>query len=128
MEGDDFNEPICDASRGILDGHLILSRDLASAGHYPAIDVLSSISRLANKVVSGNETAAAQKIREALAVYQQSADLIQLGAHVQGTNPKLDQSIRVRPQLMEFLKQPAEAHASQEETTSRLMALAKELA
>src|SRR6202035_2097771 len=82
VEGDDFNEPICDAARGILDGHLILSRDLASAGHYPAIDVLSSVSRLANKVTSGNETAAAQKIREALATYQQSADLIQLGAHV----------------------------------------------
>jgi len=128
VEGDDFNEPICDAARGILDGHLILSRDLASAGHYPAIDILSSVSRLANKVASGDETAAAQKIREALATYQQSADLIQLGAHVQGANPKLDQSIRVRPQLLDFLKQTADTHTSQEETTNRLFSLAKELA
>src|SRR5947207_10325538 len=118
VEGDDFNEPICDAARGILDGHLILSRDLAATGHYPAIDVLSSVSRLANKVATPEETAAAQKIRESLALYQQSADLIQLGAHVQGANPKLDQSIRLRPQLLDFLKQPAETHTSQEETTN----------
>src|SRR5690349_5443738 len=128
VEGDDFNEPICDAARGILDGHLILSRDLAAAGHYPAIDILGSVSRLANKVASVNETAAAQKIREALAIYQQSSDLIQLGAHVQGTNPKLDQSIRLRPQLLDFLKQSADTHTSQEETTNRLLSLAKELA
>jgi flagellum-specific ATP synthase len=128
VEGDDFNEPICDAARGILDGHLILSRDLAATGHYPAIDVLSSISRLANKVASKDETSAAQRLREALAVYQQSSDLIQLGAHVQGANPKLDQSIRLRPQLLDFLKQPAETHTSQEETTNRLLSLAKELA
>ena len=128
VEGDDFNEPICDAARGILDGHLILSRDLAATGHYPAIDVLSSISRLANKVASKDETHAAQRLREALAVYQQSSDLIQLGAHVQGANPKLDQSIRLRPQLLDFLKQSAETHTSQEETTNRLLSLAKELA
>src|SRR5262249_59528900 len=95
VEGDDFNEPICDATRGILDGHLILSRDLAVSGHYPAIDILNSVSRLATKVAPREETMAAQRIREALAVYQQSADLIQLGAHVQGANPKLDQSIRL---------------------------------
>src|SRR6202041_1125356 len=71
VEGDDFNEPICDASRGILDGHLILSRDLASIGHYPAIDVLNSISRLANKVTNKEEIQAARKVREALALYQQ---------------------------------------------------------
>jgi flagellar biosynthesis/type III secretory pathway ATPase len=79
-------------------------------------------------VATGDETAAAQKIREALAIYQQSSDLIQLGAHVQGTNPKLDQSIRVRPQLLDFLKQTAETHTSEEETKNRLFALAKELA
>ena len=120
VEGDDFNEPICDAARGILDGHLILSRDLASAGHYPAIDVLSSVSRLANKVATKEETQAAQKIREALALYQRSADLIQLGAHVQGTNPKLDQSIRLRPQISEFLRQDAEAHSPLDETKAGL--------
>src|SRR5277367_1760569 len=88
VEGDDFNEPICDATRGILDGHVILSRDLAAIGHYPAIDILNSVSRLASKVSPKEDLVAAQRVREALALYQQSADLIQLGAHVQGTNPK----------------------------------------
>src|SRR6204780_2993433 len=95
VEGDDFNEPICDAARGILDGHFILSRELASSGHYPAIDILNSVSRLSNKVMPKEEIVAAQRVREALALYQNSADLIQLGAHVQGANPKLDLSIRV---------------------------------
>ncbi len=127
VEGDDFNEPICDAARGILDGHFILSRDLASAGHYPAIDILNSVSRLSNKVITEEELAANRRIREALATYQQSADLIQLGAHVQGANPNLDRSIRLRPQILEFLRQDAEAHAPLEETRERLFALAKEL-
>jgi flagellum-specific ATP synthase len=127
VEGDDFNEPICDAARGILDGHFILSRELASSGHYPAIDVLNSVSRLSNKVVAKEEVSAAQCVREALALYQNSADLIQLGAHVQGANPKLDLSIRVRPHIQEFLRQSADAHCSEDETRNRLLALAQEL-
>src|SRR5580698_7693301 len=127
VEGDDFNEPICDAARGILDGHVILSRDLAASGHYPAIDVLNSVSRLANKVAPKEEVSAAQRVREAMALYQNSADLIQLGAHVQGTNPRLDLSIRVRPRIQDFLKQDADAHCSLDETQSRLLALAQEL-
>src|SRR5450631_4929324 len=79
VEGDDFNEPICDAARGILDGHIILSRQLQDSGHYPAINVLQSVSRLSNKVITEEELAANRRIREALATYQQSADLIQLG-------------------------------------------------
>lgn len=127
VEGDDFNEPICDAARGILDGHLILSRDLAAAGHYPAIDILSSISRLANKVTTPEEIQAAQKVREALALYQQSADLIQLGAHIQGANPKLDQSIRLRPQIIDYLRQNSESFSSLNETRDGLFTLAKQL-
>ena len=127
VEGDDFNEPICDAARGILDGHLILSRDLASAGHYPAIDVLSSVSRLASKVATREETEAAQKIREAMSLYAQSSDLIQLGAHVQGTNPKLDQSIRLRPQISSFLRQGANDYSDLADTKGGLFALAKQL-
>lgn len=127
VEGDDFNEPICDATRGILDGHLILSRELASQGHYPAIDVLSSVSRLASKIVPKEETQAAQRVREAMALYQQSADLIQLGAHVQGANQKLDQSIRVRPQILDFLRQDSEAFSGLDETKSGLLTLAKQL-
>ena len=127
VEGDDFNEPICDASRGILDGHFILSRDLAASGHYPAIDVLNSVSRLSNKVMNKEELLASRKIREALSLYQQSADLIQLGAHVQGANPNLDRSIRVRPQILDFLRQEADAHSPLEQTQSALYGLAKEL-
>ena len=127
VEGDDFNEPICDAARGILDGHLILSRELAASGHYPAIDVLNSVSRLANKVTPQEEVQAAQRVREALAVYQQSADLIQLGAHVQGANPKLDQSIRVRPQLLDYLRQEANAYSPLQETRAGLLTLAQQL-
>ena len=127
VEGDDFNEPICDAARGILDGHFILSRELASSGHYPAIDILNSVSRLSNKVITEEELAANRRIREALSTYQQSADLIQLGAHVQGANPILDRSIRARPQILEFLRQDSESYAPLEETRNRLFTLAKEL-
>lgn len=127
VEGDDFNEPICDASRGILDGHVILSRELAGTGHYPAIDVLNSISRLANKVTTKAEVEAAQKVREALSLYQQSADLIQLGAHVQGANPRLDQSIRIRPQIVSYLRQNSDAYSSPEETQNGLFSLVKQL-
>jgi flagellum-specific ATP synthase len=127
VEGDDFNEPICDAARGILDGHLILSRELAAAGHYPAIDVLNSVSRLANKVTTADEIQAAQKVREALALYQQSSDLIQLGAHVHGTNPKLDQTIRVRPQILDYLRQDANVTVPLEESQTGLFSLAKQL-
>jgi flagellum-specific ATP synthase len=127
VEGDDFNEPICDAARGILDGHLILSRELAASGHYPAIDMLNSISRLANKVNSKQEVEAAQKIRESLSLYQQSSDLIQLGAHVQGANPRLDQSIRIRPQIISYLRQDSESYSSPEETQTGLFSLVKQL-
>jgi FliI/YscN family ATPase len=127
VEGDDFNEPICDAARGILDGHLILSRDLAASGHYPAIDVLNSVSRLANKVAPKEEVQAAQRIREAMALYQQSSDLIQLGAHVQGVNPKLDQSIRMRPQIIDYLRQDADAFSSPDDTRNGLLTMAKQL-
>lgn len=127
VEGDDFNEPICDAARSILDGHFILSRDLASAGHYPAIDVLSSVSRLSNKVITAEELAANRRVREALATYQQSADLIQLGAHVQGANPVLDRSIRHRPRILDFLRQDAESYSPLDETQKNLFALAKDL-
>ena len=97
VEGDDFNEPICDAVRAILDGHIILSRELGAMGHYPAIDVLNSVSRLASRVATPEQREAARKVREALAAYQQSEDLINLGAYAAGSNPTLDAAIRLRP-------------------------------
>jgi flagellum-specific ATP synthase len=128
VEGDDFNEPICDAVRGILDGHIVLSRRLGDAGHYPAIDVLQSVSRLTSRVASKEQQEAARKVREALSTYQQAEDLIQLGAYVAGTNPRLDSSIRVREGLLEFLRQDAHVRVPRQETVSRLNTLAAALA
>jgi flagellum-specific ATP synthase len=125
VEGDDFNEPICDAVRAILDGHIVLSRQLGAAGHYPAIDVLQSVSRLAPRLYTPDQRAAAVKIREAMATHQRSEDLINLGAYASGANPKLDAAIRLQPQLMDFLKQDSGAHSSLEQSMSRLRELAK---
>jgi flagellum-specific ATP synthase len=124
VEGDDFNEPIADAVRSILDGHVILSRQLGSMGHYPAIDILNSVSRLASKIATSQQKEAARLIREILASYQQSEDLINLGAYVAGSNPKLDSAIRVRPQLMTFLRQEPEGAAPLKGTLDQLYALA----
>jgi flagellum-specific ATP synthase len=127
VEGDDFNEPIADAVRGILDGHIILSRHLGAAGHYPAIDVLSSISRVASDIAAPEHLSAAQKIREALATYQHSEDLIQLGAYVSGSNAKLDTSIRARERIMKFLRQEPREKASLDETLKDLTEIASAL-
>ncbi len=124
VEGDDFNEPICDAVRAILDGHIILSRELGAMGHYPAIDILNSVSRLASKVATPEQREAARKIREALASYQQSEDLINLGAYASGSNVRLDTAIRLRPNLMQFLRQPPDVAAPMNETLKQLYALA----
>jgi len=125
VEGDDFNEPICDAVRAILDGHIILSRDLGAAGHYPAIDILQSVSRLAPRLAAGDQREAAVKIREAMATHQHSEDLINLGAYASGANPKLDAAIRLRPQLLDFLKQDSAERTSFDETLARMRDLAR---
>jgi len=127
VEGDDFNEPICDAVRGILDGHIVLSRELGAAGHYPAVDVLQSVSRVISHVAKPDQVRAAQKIREALSCYQRSSDLIQLGAYVSGSNPKLDASIRVRDELNAFLRQDAHDKAGLEQTLDRMLSIASTL-
>lgn len=125
VEGDDFNEPICDAVRSILDGHIVLSRQLGAEGHYPAIDILQSVSRLASRLAGPEHKFAAQKVREALATYQRAEDLINLGAYAAGSNPKLDAAIRARPQVMEFLQQEAALNAPFEETLQRIQDLAR---
>ena len=124
VEGDDFNEPIADAVRAILDGHVILSRQLGAMGHYPAIDILNSVSRLATRVSPPEQREAGRVIREALASYQQSEDLINLGAYSAGSNSQLDNAIRVRPQLMNFLRQEPEVAAPIQGTLDQLYALA----
>lgn len=123
VEGDDFNEPIADAVRGILDGHIILSRDLGAAGHYPAIDVLQSVSRLASRVAAPDHRDAALRIRQTLATYRRAEDLINLGAYAAGSNPQLDAAIQLRPQINEFLRQTPDQSAPIAETLARMKSL-----
>jgi flagellum-specific ATP synthase len=127
VEGDDFNEPICDSVRSILDGHLILSRRLAAQGHYPAIDVLNSISRLGSKLAAPEQAMAARKIRGSLAAYEESRDLIELGAYVNGTNPALDSAIRARGDITNFLRQDTSSGCSLQESYGGLLQVAEKL-
>jgi FliI/YscN family ATPase len=128
VEGDDFNEPIADAVRAILDGHVVLSRELGAMGHYPAIDILNSVSRLAGRVSTPEQRDASRKVREALASYRQSEDLINLGAYVAGSNGRLDSAIRVRPKLLEFLRQEPDLAEPLNQTLQQLYALAGQTA
>jgi FliI/YscN family ATPase len=127
VEGDDFNEPICDAARSILDGHIILSRRLAASGHYPAIDVLNSVSRLSSQLTSPEGMASVRRVREALAVWDESRDLIELGAYVAGTNPRLDAVMRVRPEITDFLRQDVSSSSSRAESLAALEKIAQKL-
>lgn len=127
VEGDDFNEPITDATRGILDGHIVLSRQLGAAGHYPAIDVLNSVSRLTSKVATPEHQSSAQKVRQAMAIYQQSEDLIRLGAYAAGSNAQLDASVQLQPAIQKFLRQRPEEAAPPAETVAGLKQLAGKL-
>jgi len=128
VEGDDFNEPICDAVRAILDGHIILSRELGARGHYPAIDILNSVSRLESRVAAPEQREAARKLRETLSEYQRSEDLINLGAYAAGSNPKLDTAIKLRPTLNEFLRQEPHHCEPIEQTRQKLYGLTKQMA
>lgn len=105
VEGDDFNEPVSDMVRGLLDGHIMLDRALAEQNHFPAIDVQGSISRLMMSIVSKEHRLAAGKIRDLMAVYRKSEDLINIGAYVQGTNPKLDKAIALKGEIDALVKQ-----------------------
>ncbi|HXJ40875.1 MAG TPA: FliI/YscN family ATPase [Bryobacteraceae bacterium] len=127
VEGDDFNEPVCDAVRGILDGHIILSRELGAAGHYPAIDVLNSVSRLQSKITTKDRQGTMRALRESLAAYHSSEDLIQLGAYVSGSNPRLDRSIRLRPEIMGFLRQEPDMVSPLEDTVAGMADIAAKL-
>ncbi|HEY3020435.1 MAG TPA: FliI/YscN family ATPase [Solirubrobacteraceae bacterium] len=123
VDGDDFNEPIADAVRSILDGHVVLTRELAHAGHYPAIDVLQSVSRLVGEVQDASTRAAAQEVRGLLAAYQDKRDLIAIGAYERGTDPRTDRAIDARPVLEAFLRQGVEDPASAAEAAAQLRGL-----
>jgi len=105
VEGDDFNDPVSDALRGLLDGHLVLSRSLAERGHYPPIDPLKSLSRLMDVVVSKRQMAAAHKLRHWLAIYEDHRDLIEIGAYRRGSEPQVDRVLEKLPQIHALLRQ-----------------------
>lgn len=128
VEGDDTNEPVSDTVRGLLDGHIILSRKLAAKGHYPAIDVLGSISRLMNDLVTPEAQAASQTVRELMATYLENEDLINIGAYRQGTNPKIDLAIRMREEINQFLTQRVEESSSVEAAGKQLLEIAAKAA
>jgi len=124
VEGDDMTEPVADAVRSILDGHIVLSRKLANQNHYPAIDVLESVSRLMIDVVSEEHRNAANRLREILATYRDSEDLINIGAYTKGSNPKIDLAIEKIGPINDFLRQGINESASFETTVKRLLELA----
>ncbi|MEG6565982.1 flagellar protein export ATPase FliI [Thermoanaerobacterium saccharolyticum] len=105
VDGDDLNEPITDAVRGILDGHIVLSRKLANKGQYPAIDVLSSISRVMNDIVTDEHKNLSLRFKNILSVYEESEDLINIGAYARGSNPKIDEAILLHDDMINYIKQ-----------------------
>jgi len=125
VDGDDLDEPISDNVRGILDGHIVLSRSLAERGHYPAIDVLKSISRLADEVSDEASLGAALAIRKLMAVYAESEDIINAGAYKTGSNPDIDAAIAKYPEIENFLIQSIDEKSALEETLTALSEIAK---
>ena len=125
VDGDDMNEPIADAVRGILDGHIVLSRKLAHAGHYPAIDVLSSVSRLVGEIVTPETRTAGNAVRGLMATYKEKSDLISIGAYQPGTDPATDAAIAARAPIDAFLRQGVTEPSTAEEADHYLAQLAQ---
>lgn len=123
VEGDDMDNPIADAVRGILDGHIVLSRKLASANHYPAIDILPSISRIAKRVIGPQTKKAVNLIRSSMAVYQSKETMITSGIYQKGTSVEIDSSIDLQPAINEFLMQDEYDKCTMEDTLNKLSAL-----
>ena len=123
VEGGDFDEPVSDTARSILDGHIVLSRRLATHGHFPAIDVLESVSRLRNEVTQPEHQEMINKILETMAIYRESEDLINVGAYKKGTNPKLDAAIEKIEAINQFLKQNVNEKSTFEQTLDKMRML-----
>jgi len=119
-EGDDQQDPIADAARAILDGHIVLSRPLAESGHYPAIDIEQSISRAMHNITSLDQQSYARKLKQLLSEYQRNKDLISVGAYISGTNSILDQALSLRTKIDDYLQQPIEECVEMEESLDRL--------
>lgn len=123
VEGDDLADPVADATRSILDGHIVLTRSLADKGHFPAIDVLQSVSRLASALMNPSQAKAAAIAREVMATHRAALDLIQVGAYVPGSDPKVDAACRVMPELEIFLRQAVAERSSIEDAMARVQRL-----
>lgn len=123
VEGDDFNDPIADAVRSILDGHIVLTRRLATAGQFPAVDVNESVSRLRDRVVTPEHRRTVNAIQHLLALYREKEDLIAVGAYQTGSDPELDRAIASRPEILRFLRQDTAEISSRDETAAWLSRL-----
>jgi flagellum-specific ATP synthase len=123
VEGDDLNEPISDAVRAILDGHIVLSRDLAAHNHYPAIDILQSISRLMIDVISKEHQALSMRFNDILATYKEAEDLINIGAYAKGSNAKIDLAITKIDRMNQFLRQGMNEKVDLAETIIQLQSI-----
>ncbi|MFI4882791.1 MAG: FliI/YscN family ATPase [Phycisphaerales bacterium JB064] len=127
VEGDDFNEPVSDAVRGVLDGHVLLSRDLATRGHYPAVDVLGSVSRLATRLMDPEHTRARTQVVRLLAAYAKSEDLVRIGAYAKGSSKEVDAAIELMPRIESILQQAVDDDTGFDEARQRLVMLASEI-
>jgi len=119
-EGDDLTDPVVDAGRAALDGHIVLSRSLAMAGHFPAVDILASVSRVMTDVVNAEHKELARRVRDVLSAYKDAADLVEVGAYVAGTNPRVDAALRCIHELNTFLRQEPTERFALAETLTRL--------
>jgi flagellum-specific ATP synthase len=127
VDGDDMNEPVADAVRAILDGHIVLTRELAHASHYPAVDLLASVSRLIGDITPGEVRLAGQHLRAALAAYREKEDLIAIGAYQRGNSPLVDATLAMRASIEDYLCQAVDETSTLEEADAGLLALARGL-
>jgi flagellum-specific ATP synthase len=123
VEGDDMTEPVADAVRSILDGHIVLSRRLASAGHYPAVDVLESVSRVMPAITTDQHRQAGHRLVDMMATYREAEDLINIGAYVRGSNPRIDEALKNWEKIRGFLRQLSHDHAEFQQSIDRLIAM-----
>jgi flagellum-specific ATP synthase len=123
VEGDDMNEPVADAARSFLDGHIVLSRELANMNQYPAVDLLQSISRIMKDVVSAEHRSLVERALEVLSTYKRYEDVITIGAYKDGTNPRVDYAIRMMERLRSFIKQRIDERVTFDESVRQLMKL-----
>lgn len=123
VEGDDMDDPIADSVRSIVDGHIVLDRALASRGHFPAIDVLQSTSRVMRNVVDADHVRLSRAMRESLAVYRDAEDLINIGAYRSGANPEIDQAIHLHPNIIRFLRQDVDEQTNLHDCVSMMAAI-----